>query len=76
MKDRRKADVAAEMLDVLYDLALGAERQETQVVAACKLLDRLEGLPVARTAVADTTAHTPKGLRVEFVKPAHQADGD
>ena len=42
------AEIAVEMRRKLYDLAHGAEYEQTQLAAASKLLDRIEGLPIAR----------------------------
>jgi hypothetical protein len=38
-----------QMIDLLYELALNATREETQLSAAVAALDRLEGKPVRRS---------------------------
>ena len=61
MRERKAAEVAEEMKDILYDLAYNAERQETQLSAAGKLLDRIEGLSVQR--VIGGTVQTVEEIR-------------
>ena len=51
-KRQSEAETAAELREILLQLARHAEREETQLTAACKLLDRIEGLPIARTVNA------------------------
>lgn len=46
-----KRERAAKLEDHLYDLALGAERQDTQVMAATRLHAIYEGQPTARQEV-------------------------
>ena len=68
-KRQSEAETAAEMRDKLLELARHGEREETQLAAASKLLDRIEGLPVARTitSVADDLARmTDEELRAEI----------
>jgi len=43
-----KEQAAEQMRNVLYGLALGAENEHARITAADKLLDRLEGKPLAR----------------------------
>lgn len=47
-KREREAAIAEEMRAKLLKLARSAEREETQLAAASKLLDRIEGQPIAR----------------------------
>lgn len=46
--------------DHLYGLATGADRQETQLAAAVAYLNRVEGMPIARTVTA--TVADPNSL--------------
>jgi hypothetical protein len=50
----------------LEDLAFNAEREETQLSAAVALLNREEGLPVARQ-ISATVDSAEKVLRIEIV---------
>lgn len=50
----RKARWAEEMLERLYLLAMEGNREETQKAAAEALLNRLQGMPVARNLNANT----------------------
>lgn len=57
--------------DHLFDLALRAERQETQVSAAIAWLDRDEGKPIARTVTAtvdDVSQLTDLELAAEIAR--------
>ena len=47
-RDMADAQIASEARETLLAIMRTAEREETQLAAACKLLDRIEGLPVAR----------------------------
>ena len=62
--DRREARIAA-LKAKLEDLAFNAQREETQLSAAVALLNREEGMPVARQITADATVE--QVLRIEIV---------
>ena len=49
----RKEELAEEMKAKIYELALAAKRQETQLSAAMALLDRLEGKAISRNVNMD-----------------------
>lgn len=55
----------AMLKDRIFQLALGAEREETQLAAAQAYLNREEGMPVARQITAD--ASVQQVLRIEIV---------
>lgn len=58
---KAKAAARVEALkDHLFGLATGAERQETQLAAAVAYLNRVEGMPIARTVTA--TVADPNSL--------------
>ena len=57
----RQAKRAAALTDHLFDLAMNADRQETQLSAAIACLDRTEGKPLQRQDV------TSQGGRVGYV---------
>ena len=50
------AEIAEELRGTILHIARHGEREETRLAAACKLLDRIEGLPVARTINAEDDA--------------------
>lgn len=50
---RRQAERVEAVREHLYGLALGAERQETQLAASVAYLNRVEGAPVQRAVVAN-----------------------
>lgn len=62
--------------DKLENLAFHAQREETQLAAAVALLNREEGLPVARQ-ISATVDDAAKVLRIEIVdEPANpEVDG-
>lgn len=71
VRRERKDIVSEEMFAKLVHLARHAEREETQLAAASKLLDRIEGLPVARQIITDETdisRMTDEELHVEIAR--------
>jgi hypothetical protein len=50
---RQAAERVRRLKDHLYDLALNAERQETQLSAAVAFLNREEGMPISRAVIAN-----------------------
>lgn len=50
---RRQAERAEQVREHLFGLALGAERQETQLAASVAYLNRIEGTPLQRAVVAN-----------------------
>lgn len=56
----RQALRAEALTDHLFDLAMNAERQETQLAAAVACLDRIEGKPIQRSVTA--TVADPSSL--------------
>jgi hypothetical protein len=52
---RRQAERVEQVREHLYGLALGAERQETQLAASVAYLNRIEGTPLQRAVVANVT---------------------
>ena len=60
--EKRRARAAAketrnkQLLDLICDLALNAEREETQLTACIAALDRLEGKPLKKSRTGNTTA--------------------
>ena len=67
-REMQDAEVAAEMREKLLVLARGAEREETQLSAASALLNRIEGLPIARKA------DTPNGETVDEMRATNAVD--
>jgi hypothetical protein len=57
-----KAQRLAELEEVLYRVATGDGPEMLRVTAASKLLDRLEGRPVARKVSTDADAATLKSM--------------
>ena len=54
--------------DKLYELTMGAKREETQLSAAVALLNRIDGMPIARNLnanVDDLAALSDDALRAE-----------
>jgi hypothetical protein len=71
----RQARVAM-MEDKLFDLAMGAEREETQINAAAKLHAIYEGTPVQRSitaAVDDVSRLNDHELRAELARLSREA---
>jgi hypothetical protein len=69
VRRQSEAEIAAEMREKILHLARYAEREETQLAAACKLLDRIEGLPVVRTIMAkddELSRMTDEEIRAEL----------
>jgi hypothetical protein len=64
VKTAREARIAA-LKAKLEDLAFNAAREETQLSAAVALLNREEGLPIARQLTAD--ASVEQVLRIEII---------
>lgn len=63
-----QAERAELLKDHLFSLALGAQRQETQLAAAVACLDRIEGKPLQRQDV------TSDGQRIGYVIAAPEED--
>lgn len=49
---------AEEMREILYEVAHTAEQPSLQIQAADKLLNRIEGLPVAKVVTAETDPYS------------------
>lgn len=58
-KHLTEAERATVLKDLVFAIAMNGERQETQLAAACKLLDRIEGTPISKAAndTASELAH-------------------
>ena len=54
-EDRRARDAARSEVaqETLFSLVIGADRQETQLAAAVALLNRIDGMPIARNLNAN-----------------------
>lgn len=63
-RTKLKRERVAKLEDHLYDLALGAERQDTQVQAAARLHAIYEGMPTARQEVKHSGGVSIDGRRV------------
>jgi hypothetical protein len=68
-----------QMLDRLFDLAVNAPSEATQVAAAVAFLNRVEGLPktMAEVAAKESPPAKPAGIEVRFAdsNPALDQDG-
>lgn len=71
------AEIAEELRGIVLHLARYADRDETRLAAACKLLDRVEGLPVPRVVSAaddEYAGWTDDELKAEIDRLTIQAE--